>query len=333
MIKLSVLDQSPIRKGDSPAQAIQETIELAQFCDALGYRRYWLAEHHSSEALAGSTPEILVGHVAGATKKIRVGSGGVMLSHYSPLKVAENFRMLETLYPGRIDIGFGRAPGSDYQTAQALAAGPGALSAEYFPHQVNMLREFLDDKVSSEHNFSNIHAQPVGPTSPESWLLGSSDQSAMLTAHFGLPFSFAHFITSRGGATVMGGYQRNFRPSDRCPSPQGSVGIFLICTDTEAEAERLALSRNIFLIKLRRGQPAPIVPPEEAAAYEMDSQDREIVADAQGRTIVGDPEQVKQQITELANAFEVNEVLIVTITYDFSARKRSYELIAEAFAL
>ncbi len=333
MLKLSVLDQSPVRKGDTAAQAVRETVELAQHCDRLSYHRYWLAEHHNSEALAGTTPEILVGHVAGATKSMRVGSGGVMLSHYSPLKVAENFRMLETLYPGRIDIGIGRAPGSDYLTAQALAAGPGSLSVEYFPHQVNMLNEFLHDKVSPEHDFSKIHAQPVGKTTPELWILGSSDQSAMLAAYFGLPFSFAHFISAHGGVAAMESYRQNFRPSAIHPKPQGSIGIFVICAESRQEAERLALSRNIFLINLRRGHPAPVVSPEEAENYKMDVHDRAIVADAEGHTIIGDPDQVKSQITDLLAVYGAEEAVIVTITYDFEARKRSYALISEAFGV
>ncbi len=330
MVKLSVLDQSPIRQGGSPAQAIAETLELARFCDDLGYHRYWLAEHHNSRALAGTAPEILIGRVAGLTENIRVGSGGVMLSHYSPLKVAESFRVLETLYPGRIDLGIGRAPGSDYQTMQALAAGPGSLSVEYFPHQVNSLIEFLHDQVPAGHAFERIHAEPTGPGAPEFWLLGSSDQSAQLAAYFGTPFSFAHFITAHGGVAAMQMYRENFRPTPRRDKPQGSIGIFAICAETQEAAEYHAISRQEFILSLRQGNPQPVAPPEDVISKDYSVHERAIIAEAMERAIVGDPDHVKARIEELLAAYEVDEAVIVTITYDFEARKRSYALIADA---
>src|SRR4051812_43244954 len=213
MLKLSVLDQSPVRQGVTPRDALLETVELAKHVDALGYSRYWLAEHHSSPGLAGSAPEIMVARVAGETRHLRVGSGGVMLSHYSALKVAEQFRMLETLYPGRIDLGIGRAPGSDYVTARALAHGPGALGIEEFPRQIQDLLAYLRDQIPDGHAFAGVSAQPRGATMPEPWLLGSSDQSALYAAYFGCAFSFAHFITDRMGPEIMAAYRDNFRPS------------------------------------------------------------------------------------------------------------------------
>src|SRR5438552_1993642 len=200
MARLSVLDQSPVRSGATPADAIRETLALARRCDELGYTRYWLAEHHSTPALAGSAPEVLIGQVAAVTSGIRVGSGGVMLQHYSPLKVAESFRVLETLYPGRIDLGIGRAPGSDQLTARALG-GPGM--PEFFPKQVEDLVAFVHGELPPEHPFATVRAMPTGPTAPELWLLGSSDQSAALAAHFGAAFSFAHFINAAGGAEIV----------------------------------------------------------------------------------------------------------------------------------
>jgi luciferase family oxidoreductase group 1 len=334
MIKLSVLDQSPIRQGDTPAQAIRETLDLARLCDRLGYHRYWLAEHHSSGGLAGSTPEILIGRVAGLTERIRVGSGGVMLSHYSSLKVAENFRMLETLYPNRIDLGIGRAPGSDQRTAQALAAGPGAFGIEYFPNQIQWLIDFLKDDVEDEkHPFRNIHAEPRGSTQPDLWVLGSSNQSATYAAHFGLPFSFAHFINDEGGDWVMNEYREAFQPSERYPQPQGSIGVFVICAETEEQARFLALSRDLFLLRLRTGNPSPIPPSEEARDYPYSAHERAIVDMNKSRTIAGDPDQVRRQLGDLAQRYGVDELVVVTITYDFEARKRSYELLAEAFDL
>jgi len=241
VLTLSVLDQSPIRSGRSPADAIQETLQLAAAADRLGYRRYWLTEHHSSEGLAGSAPEILIGQVAARTSQIRVGSGGVMLSHYSALKVAENFRMLETLFPGRIDLGIGRAPGSDRRTAMALAHGPGALGIEHFPAQIRDVIQWVHDSVEPSHSFAGVRAMPVGPSAPEVWLLGSSADSATYAAHFGTAFSFAHFINANGGDEITRMYRACFRPSEWLPEPKVSVGVFVICADTEAEAEELVV--------------------------------------------------------------------------------------------
>ncbi len=330
---LGVLDQSPIRAGGTPAQAIAETIELAQYCEQLGYHRYWLAEHHNAEGLAGTAPEILIARIAAATTAIRVGSGGVMLSHYSALKVAETFRMLETLYPGRIDLGIGRAPGSDPRTAQALRHGPGALPIEYFPAQIADLLAYLNDAVPPDHPFAGVRAMPVGPTVPEFWVLGSSDQSAAYAAHFGLPFSFAHFITERMGPEIMQAYRDSYRPSAAYPKPRGSIGVFVLCADTEAEAERLAASRDLWRLRLDQGIISPVPSVEEALAYPYSDAERARIAYNRRRQIVGTPEQVKARLLELGARYGVDEFVIVSICYDFAARKRSYELIAEAFSL
>jgi luciferase family oxidoreductase group 1 len=229
---LSVLDQSPIRSGGTAAQAIQETLQLAELADRLGYHRYWLAEHHSSAGLAGSAPEVLIGQVASRTSRIRVGSGGVMLSHYSALKVAENFRVLEALFPGRIDLGIGRAPGSDQRTARALRQGPGALGLEHFPQQLADLIAFLHDELPPNHPFTGVRAMPAGPTAPPLWILGSSGEGALLAAHFGTAFSYAHFINAEGGTEATRAYRESFRPSPRLAAPQASVAAFVICADT-----------------------------------------------------------------------------------------------------
>lgn len=333
MTILSVLDQSPIRSGFTPADAVSETLALARFCDRLGYHRYWLAEHHSSGGLAGSAPEVLIGRVAALTGNLRVGSGGVMLSHYSALKVAENFRMLETLFPGRIDLGIGRAPGSDGRTAQALAAGPGKLGIEYFPNQVKDLVEFLNDTIEAGHPFHGIHAEPRGSTSPQVWLLGSSDQSAAYAAYFGLPFSFAHFINDEGGAEVMQAYRQHFAAQGHAHRPEGSIGVFVICAETEDEADYLARSRDLWLLKLRTGQPGPIPSPEAATAYDYNDHERAMVRFNRRRTIAGTPDQVKARLDELARRYGCDELVVVTITHDFEKRQRSYELLAEAFDL
>lgn len=333
MIRLSVLDQSPIRQGGTPAQAIAETIELAQACDRLGYQRYWVAEHHSSEGLAGASPEILITRLGAATKAMRIGSGGVMLSHYSPLKVAEQFRMLETLYPGRIDLGIGRAPGSDYVTARALAHGPGALGIEEFPRQIQDVLAYLRDQIPDGHPFAGVSAQPRGPTVPEPWLLGSSDQSALYAAYFGCAFSFAHFITDRHGPEIMAAYRDNFRPSVWLEKPVGSIGVAVICGETAEAADRLAKSRDLSRLRREQGMLGPTPSVEEAEAYQYSREERLIVAHNRARQIIGDPAHCKEQLLALGDRYGVEEFVIVTITYDFAARVRSYELLAKEFGL
>jgi len=333
MLTLSVLDQSPVRQGVTPRDALLETIDLARHCEALGYRRYWLAEHHATPSLAGSAPEIMIARVAAETSRIRVGSGGVMLSHYSSLKVAEQFRMLETLYPGRIDLGIGRAPGSDQLTAAALAHGPGALGIEHFPNQIADVIGYLEHTIPAEHPFSRIHLMPHGETLPEIWILGSSDQSAIFAAYFGRAFSFAHFITDEGGPQIMAAYKAQFRPSAGLAAPQASVGVFVICAESEERARHLAASRDLSRLRQRQGRPAPFPAPEEALAYPYTEVERRFVEHGRRRQIVGTPETVKPQIEALADSYGVDEVVVLTITHDFPARKRSYALLAEAFEL
>jgi luciferase family oxidoreductase group 1 len=333
LTRLSVLDQSPIRSGGTPAQAIAETVQLAQACERLGYERYWLAEHHSSEGLAGTAPEVLIARVAGATKAIRVGSGGVMLSHYSALKVAEAFRVLEVCYPGRIDLGIGRAPGSDWRTAQALAAGPGAVGIEQFPTQVRDVLGFLADELPEGHPFAGIHAQPRGDSVPDPWLLGSSDGSAAIAAYFGTAFSFAHFITDEGGPQVMQAYRDHFRPSRWRSSPEGSIGVAVMCAETAEEANRLALSRDLSRLRLEQGQLGPVPTVEEALARPYTPQERARIAHNRRRQVIGTPAQAKEQLLALGQTYGVDEFVVVTICYDFAARIRSYELMAEAFGL
>jgi luciferase family oxidoreductase group 1 len=333
MTRLSVLDQSPIRTGGTPTQALQETLELARIADQLGYHRYWLAEHHATPALAGSSPEILIGQVATRTTRIRVGSGGVMLSHYSPLKVAENFRMLETLFPGRIDLGIGRAPGSDPRTAAALAPETAALAVEQFPRKVADLIGFLRNDLPPDHPCAGITAMPTGPGAPPVWLLGSSDQSAALAATYGTAFSFAHFINSRGADVVIRAYTHHFRPSASLAAPEANLAVFVVCADTDAEAARLARSRDLFLVRLYTGRSGPYPTVEEAEAYPYTPQEHVILRDARLRSIVGTPDQVRRRLEELGERCGVSEFVVLTITHDFKARLRSYELLAQAFGL
>ncbi len=340
LMRLSVLDQSPIRKDGNAADAVAETIALAKACDALGYHRYWLAEHHNSNSFAGSCPEILIGRVASETRHLRVGSGGVMLTHYSPLKVAEQFRMLEVLYPGRIDLGLGRAPGTDQRTAAALQAGPQGWGIDAFPSQVHLLRQFLDDgaeraALPEGHPYRGIHAMPRAPSGagPELWILGSGIHSAIYAAEFGMPFSHAYFISSEGSEDAIAAYRERFKPSAACGAPAVSLGVAALAAETEEEARALAASRNLWVVRLLSGRPIPFPPPDEARDYPFTEQERALLRSVERRSIVGTPVQVRDGLMTLAQAHGAEELVVVTITYDYASRLRSYELLADAFGL
>lgn len=330
-IRLSVLDQSPIRAGATGADALQESIELAQATEKLRYHRYWIAEHHGSDGLASASPEILVTRIAAETESIRVGSGGVMLSHYSPYKVAENFRMLEAMFPGRIDLGIGRAPGSDHPTAQALAYG-GGIGVEHFPTMISDLSGFLTDSLPDDHPFRRVKARPFTETAPPIWLLGSSNYSAAYAAHFGLAFSFAHFISPFGGDAVMRAYQDQFQAAGVIEAPETNVGIFVICAESDEEADKLMTTRDLFRLRADKGELAPVPSVEEALAYPYTDAEREHVQQSRARTIYGAPETVKKRILELRDMYQCDEFVVLTACHAFKDRLRSYELLAEAFA-
>jgi len=332
MLRLSVLDQSPVRSGATPAEAIRETLALARAADRLGYHRYWLAEHHSTPALAGPSPEVLIPEVAALTSGIRVGSGGVMLQHYSAFKVAESFRVLETLHPGRIDLGIGRAPGSDQLTAMALASGE-PPRVDDFPQKVADLLGFLHGELPPDHDFAKLLAMPTGPTAPEVWLLGSSDQSAAMAAHFGTAFSFAHFISADGGPEVTRAYARAFKPSPRLAAPLASVATFVVCADDADMAERLARSRDLHIARLYTGRSGRYPSVAEAETYQYNPREQMIVDQARRRRIAGTPAQCRAHLEALAADYGVDEVVVVTITESWETRLRSYELLGKAFEL
>ena len=338
-MKLSALDQSPIRKGGTAAQALQETIELARVCERFGYHRYWLAEHHNSSSFAGSTPEVLMARVAAETKTIRVGSGGIMLPHYSPLKVAENFRLLETLYPGRIDLGIGRAPGADGRTSVALQAGPQAWDIGVFPQMAEMLRHYLEESAGlaewpAGHAYARIHASPRGPGVPEMWMLASSVNGAVYAAQLGMPLAFAQFISPDGsGADSADVYRQQFKPHHDGDRPRVALAVFALAADTEEEAERLCATRNLWVMQLLRNQAGPFPSPEEALAYPYTPEDRVMLRAIAQRGISGTPELVKLGLQRMAAEYGAEEVIVLSITHDFAARVRSYELIAKAFGL
>jgi luciferase family oxidoreductase group 1 len=331
-IKLSVLDQSPIISGTTPAQAVRETIELAQKAEQWGYHRYWMAEHHSIAALADPCPEILLTRVAAETKTIRVGTGGILLPYYSAFKVAEQFRMLEALYPGRVDLGIGRAPGGDQTTAMAMGEGR-YPAAENFPEQVQYLVAYLDKALPADHPYARVNVQPEGSTSPPVWLLGSSDYSGALAAQLGLSFAFAHFISAQGGDGVMRDYKRRFEPSVRQPEPHALVCVFVICAETQSAAERLAQSVDLRRLNMDYGVNKPVPTLAEAESYAYTEADRKRIQHQRRRVVLGTPEKVREQLLVLRDLFEADELMVITITGDYASRARSYQLVAGAFGL
>jgi len=309
-------------------------VALAARAEEFGYSRYWLAEHHNTTGLAGTAPEVLAARVASATSTIRVGAGGVMLSHYSPLKVAEAFRVLHALFPGRIDLGVGRTPGADGTTTTALQSGPEPFADEHFPQRVTDLVAYLRGGPEEGHQHSGVRAMPRSPGGPDVWLLGSSSYSAGLAAALGLSFCFAHFITPAYGPLVLDRYRRAFTPAPEGAGPRAAVAISAICAATDAEAEHLASSQAVWRLGGEDDR-GPVPVPDEAAATlrTLDAVTRSRVAQGRERVVIGGPDRVRDQITALATAFGVDEVLVVTVVHDPAARQRSYELLAEAFGL
>lgn len=334
-LQLSVVDQSPVRKGGTSADALRETIDLAVRAEALGYHRYWVAEHHNLPGFAGTAPELLVGQIAARTASMRVGSGGVMLSHYSALKVAELFQILEALYPGRIDLGLGRAPGSDPRTAKALVYPGGVRDVGFYPEQVDDLAAYLGGGLPEGHRFSGIRASPTRTGVPEIWLLGSGLDSALLAARRGLPFSFAHFFgTSADYApTIAEHYRKHFEPSEHTTEPRLNVSVQVVCSEDEEEARVLASSLAMARLKLATGSPGPIVSPEEAAKHRFTPEERAFVTSYERVTVIGTPDSVARELERIAEECGTLDLGVVTICFDFEARCRSYELVAAACGL
>ena len=334
MIALSVLDQSPIPSGADATTAFANTTELAQLADRLGYRRYWVAEHHGTNSLAGSAPEVLIAHLAASTSNIRVGSGGVMLPHYSSLKVAEQFHVLASLYPDRIDLGIGRAPGGDRLTMIALQRNREHPAGDDFLDQMAELIAWFSNRFPPEHAFSRTAATPVPRVEPAIWLLSSSGYSVAAAAHFGVGISWAHFISGEGGPDGLRHYRENFKAVREGDEPATSVALSVICADTDEEAELLATSSQLRRVRSRLyGEQGPIPSVAEALAYEYSDSERAFLADANNRMIIGGPETVRAEIEQHVATYGVGEVVVVTITHDHRARLRSYELLANEFDL
>ncbi len=316
-------------EGTSPAEALADCVALAVAAEQLGYRRYWVAEHHNTLSLASASPEIVVAAVAARTTSIRVGSGGVLLPHYSPLKVAESFRLLDALFPGRVDLGVGRTAGTDPVTEAALQYRPGALGDEHFAQKVEDLVGFVDGSLDPSHPYAEVRAVPRGPAGPDVWILGSSSQGAACAAYLGLPFAFAHFISAQFGPQVMHGYRRGFAPSARLTEPRSIVAVAALCADTEAEARRLATSAAAWGLRPEGGERGPLLPPGQATAG-LTAAEQARLAQRRAEMVVGAPEQVSAALSDLARAFAVDEVMVLTVCHDPLARLRSYQLLAEA---
>ena len=322
-MKLSVLDQSIAVADQDEDAAIRDTLELAPYCESLGYHRFWLSEHHSLPTIVGTAPEILLAAIAARTRRIRLGSAGVMLPHYSALKVAEQFRVLEALAPGRIDLGVGRAPGADMQTAMLL--NPNAYAAaEMFPEQVRDLHAWTSGMLHR-----GVVAHPRGPAQPEIWILGSSNYGAQLAAHFGLPYAFAYFFSDgEGTEEALHLYRSHYRPSPRHPEPQVTLCVWALAADDTAQAQHHALSRDRWRVDRLRGALGPLQSPDTIAERGFTAEEMPTVEATRRKAFVGDASQVAVKLRGLADTFELDELVINTWTYDRAVRRHSYALLA-----
>lgn len=332
---LSVLDLSPIPSGSTAGDALRNTIDLAQHADRLGLRRYWLAEHHNAGGLACPAPEIMIGQVAAVTDTIRVGAGGIMLPNHTPLKVAETFRVLHALFPGRIDLGLGRAPGTDPRTAAALRRSREAVQVDDFPERLADLVRYLDDDDPPRSGFTGtIRAIPTNVPSPELWLLGSSEEGgALIAAQRGLGFAFAHHINPSDSVQVLRRYREAFVPTPRRQRPWAILALAVICADSDAAAAKLASSSELAMVRFFQGirdRPLPSV--EEALAYRYDEHEEALRLGRGSHLIVGGVERVRKSLAELVDASGADELMVVTHVHEHAARKRSYERVAEALA-
>jgi luciferase family oxidoreductase group 1 len=328
---MSVLDLAPVSAGGTSAAALRGTLELAPEVERLGFGRYWLAEHHNMPGIASSAPAVLIGQVAAATSTMRVGSGGVMLPNHPPLVVAEQFGMLEALYPGRIDLGLGRAPGTDQRTAAALRRSAAPLSADDFPQQLGeLIGYFRADPAAAGRG--GLAAVPAAGNEPATWLLGSSLYSARLAGLLGLPFAFAHHISAENTVPALRMYRSSFEPSNVLDRPYAMIAASVLCADDDERARWLAGSAVLLFVKLRQGRPGPLPSPEEAADYPYNDLEQMIVDDRLSGQILGSPKTVRRGIEDLLAETEADELMVTTMTYDPADRVRSYQLISGLWA-
>jgi luciferase family oxidoreductase group 1 len=333
MLPLSVLDLSPVTTATPGAAALRNTLDLAHLADRLGFRRYWLAEHHNLPSIASAAPDIMIGQVAAATQRIRVGSGGVMLPNHAPLVVAERFKVLEALFPGRIDLGLGRAPGTDPVTSYALRRRQGIGDDDDFLERFQELLLIENRRFPSGHPFANVHAMPMDVPLPPIWLLGSSGYSAELAAMVGTGFSFAHHFASHDAVSAMRSYREKFRPSAQLAQPAAILAVHVVCAETDAEAERLAATVDLNFVRRAKGEYRPLASPNEAADYPYTPVDRDRIRTGRHRVFVGGAATVREALMPLVEATGADEIMITSMIFDHAARRRSYELMADAFAL
>jgi luciferase family oxidoreductase group 1 len=325
-VPFSVLDLAPVPTGSSPGDALRATIELARNVERLGFRRFWVAEHHNMPGIASSAPPVLIGQIAAATSGIRVGSGGVMLPNHASLVIAEQFGTLEALYPGRIDLGIGRAPGTDHATAAAL----GHRGPDDFPEQLTDLIGFFSGEWPAGHPLATVHAVPGQGNPPAMWLLGSSGYSAQVAGVLGLPFAFAHHFMPANTLPALALYRDTFRPSATLDQPYTMVAAGVICAETDERARWLAGPSALSFLRLRSGQPGTMPSPEEAAAHTYTDLDRAMIADRQGSQLIGSPATVRDGLAELLKHTKADELMITTMVFDPADRLRSFELVAQA---
>jgi luciferase family oxidoreductase group 1 len=331
-IKLSVLDQSPVRKGVTAEQAVQETVALAKYTETLGYTRFWVSEHHNTGSLAGSTPEVLLAYLAAQTQNIRIGSGGVMMPNHSALKVAENFRMLEALAPGRVDLGMGRAPGTDRLTASLLNPS-NHFSEQDFIEQLSDLQNYFHDTGEPGTPQGRVRAIPQVKTVPNMWLLSSSGQSGLFAAHFGMGFSFAHFINPVGGPQAVRQYRERFQPSPDRDQPVANMAIFVFCSDDEEKILQHKAVMDHRFIQLERGAGITSLGYEDVKDVQYSLQEQDRIRYNRQRVVIGKPQMVKDRLTLLGENYGVDEIMAVTIAEDFDDRLLSYKHLAELFEI
>jgi luciferase family oxidoreductase group 1 len=335
-LKLSVLDQSPVPEGSTPGQALENSIALARRVDELGYRRFWMSEHHAMDTLACTAPEIMLSRIGAETKRIRLGSGGIMLPHYSAFKVAEVFRTLHALYPGRIDLGIGRAPGGGPVESLALKRDRKTGMADDFPDQVNELLAYLGEGFQERHPFAKMRVSPEMPGAPDVWMLGSSMWSSSAAAGFGLPYAFAHFFSPVHTRPAIEAYQRGFlasRRADGREGPEATVAVGVICSETDEEADYLASSVRVLQRRIRLGDRRPVASPDTALRELQVFGDIAVEEGEWPRYFVGTPARVGERLREMAADLGIQELIVNTIAWDHAARIRSYELLAQEFAL
>jgi luciferase family oxidoreductase group 1 len=331
--RLSVLDLAPVVDGSDPTAALAASTELVKHAEKLGYTRHWVAEHHNMPGIASSAPAVLIAHLAANTETIRVGSGGVMLPNHQPLVVTEQFGTLEALHPGRIDLGIGRAPGTDQMTAAALRRGMDPLSDEDLPKQLGELLGFFRGEWAAGHPYSNITSVPGEGNQPEIWLLGSSGYTAQVAGLMGMPYSFAHHFSARNTLPAVELYRSRFEPSEYLDEPRVMIAVGVICAETDEHARWLAGPSRLSFSRLRSGRPGKFPTPEEAAAHDFTPDEEAVISSIAKGHIFGSPETVRERLTELANDTGADELMISTMVFDPADRLRSFELIAEEFSL